>query len=169
MERVCFGVDPGIGRLGYGVVVQSGAIFRAREFGCLTTSPGKPPEQRIMKIYDELSLLVEKNMPDIFSVERLFFGKNRTTAESVFQVRGAVLLLAAKAGIPLVQPKPSEVKMAVCGNGRAEKGQVEGMISRILNMERPIGQDDAADALAIALTGLAMYNYSNLTKSGDGY
>jgi crossover junction endodeoxyribonuclease RuvC len=167
MKRVCFGVDPGIGRLGYGVVVQSGAIFRAREFGCLTTSPAKPPEQRIMQLYDELSVLVEKNAPDLFSVERLFFGNNRTTAESVFQVRGAVLLLAAKTGIPLVQPKPSEVKMAVCGNGRAEKGQVERMITRILNMDTPTGQDDAADALAIALTGLAMDNYSSLTKSGD--
>jgi hypothetical protein len=86
---------------------------------------------------------------------------------SLAAVSGAVLLLAAKTGIPLVQPKPSEVKMAVCGNGRAEKGQVERMITRILNMDNPTGQDDAADALAIALTGLAMDNYSSLTKSGD--
>jgi len=167
VKRICFGVDPGIGRLGYGVVGQSGLVYSAGDFGCLTTSSDKPTELRILQLYDELALLVEKNVPDIFSVEKLFFGSNRTTAESVFQVRGAVLLLAAKTGIPLIQPKPSEVKMAVCGNGRAEKGQVQRMISRILNMEAPPRQDDAADALAIALTGLAMHNYSSLTKSGD--
>jgi crossover junction endodeoxyribonuclease RuvC len=167
MARICFGVDPGIGRLGYGIVLQRGATYSSGHFGCLHTKAGTPVQERILYLFDQLDMLVEKTNPDLFSVERLFFGKNATTAEYVFQVRGVVLLLAAKHKIPLVQPKPSEVKMAVCGNGKAEKRQVQLMISRILNMGSVPCQDDAADALAIALTGLALSNYEIRSKSGD--
>ena len=97
----------------------------------------------------------------------MFFGKNTTTAENVFQVRGVVLLLAASYGIQVVQPKPSEVKLAICGNGRAEKRQVQMMVFRILNLASFPSQDDAADALAIAATGLAMSDFQIKTKSGD--
>ena len=167
MRRICLGIDPGLGRLGYGVAIEESSILRAGEFGCITTDPGTPVEVRILHIHEGLCPLLERTKPDLLSVERLFFGKNTTTAENVFQVRGVVLFLAARHGIPVVQPKPSEVKLAVCGNGRAEKSQVQKMVFRILQLESVPRQDDAADALAIAVTGLAMSDFRRKTKSGD--
>lgn len=167
MSRVCFGVDPGIGRLGYGVVIQSGASFSAGPYGCLVTSSDEPIEKRILRLFDALDALISEAAPDLVSVEKLYFGRNITTAENVLQVRGAVLLLAAKHNVHVVQPKPSEVKMAVCGNGRAEKRQVQLMVSRVLNMNDIPSQDDAADALAIAVTGLAIWNFQKKLESGD--
>ncbi len=166
MRRVCFGIDPGIGRLGYGVVVQEGAVLRPGVFGCITTYPSSPVEKRILQVCEKLEPLIQEASPDIMSVERLFFGRNTTTAENVFQVRGAVLLLAARQGIPVIQPKPAEVKIAVCGNGRAEKRQVQRMIFRILSMEDFPGQDDAADALGAAITGLAIFDLQRRTGNG---
>lgn len=166
-SRVCFGIDPGIGRLGYAVVIQTGASLSAGTYGCLVTSPDEPVERRILWLFNNLDVLIGKAGPDLVSVEKLYFGRNISTAENVFQVRGAVLLLAARHSIPVVQPKPSEVKMAVCGNGRAEKRQVQLMISRLLNMGNIPCQDDAADALAIAVTGLAIWNFHMKTESGD--
>jgi crossover junction endodeoxyribonuclease RuvC len=121
MRRVCLGIDPGLGRLGYGVVIEEKSVMRAGEFGCIATEPRTPVEARILQIHERLCPLIERSGPELLSVERLFFGRNTTTAENVFQIRGVVLLLAARYSIPLVQPKPSEVKLAVCGNGRAEK------------------------------------------------
>lgn len=167
MRRICLGIDPGLGRLGYGVAIEERSIIRAGEFGCITMEPGTPVEARILQIHEGLCPLIERTNPELLSVERLFFGKNSTTAENVFQVRGVVLFLAARHGIPVVQPKPSEVKLAVCGNGRAEKAQVQKMVFRILRLESVPRQDDAADALAIAVTGLAMSSFRMKTKSGD--
>jgi len=167
MGRICLGIDPGIGRLGYGVVFQQGAKYSAGPYGCLFTSSRDPMEERILSLFDRVDSLISELNPDLLSVERLFFGRNSTTAEYVFQIRGTMLLLAARHKIFLVEPKPAEVKMSVCGNGRAEKIQVQQMISRILDMGSVPCQDDAADALAIAVTGLALWDFQKKTKSGD--
>ena len=167
MPRVCLGIDPGLGRLGYGIVVQEGSLLRAGEFGCICTEPKISVEKRILQIHERLGSIIGKFNPEIVSVERLFFGKNPTTAENVFQVRGVVLLVAASYRIQVVQPKPSEVTLAICGNGTAEKLQVQMMVFRILNLASFPSQDDAADALAIAATGLAMSDFQIKTKSGD--
>ena len=90
------------------------------------------------------------------SVERLYFGQNRTTAEAVWQARGAVLLLSAQYDLPLVEPKPSEVKLTVCGTGVAEKRQVQRMVQHLLGLPEIPRPDDTADALGIALAGLAI-------------
>ncbi len=90
------------------------------------------------------------------SVERLYFGQNRTTAEAVWQVRGAILLLGAQYRLPIIEPKPSEVKLTVCGDGTAEKRQVQLMIQQLLNLPEIPRPDDTADALGIALAGLAI-------------
>ena len=125
MRRTCLGIDPGLGRLGYGIAIEERSILSAGEFGCIMTDPRAPVEARILQIHEGLCPLIERTNHELLSVERLFFGRNTTTAENVFQVRGVVLFLAARHGIPVVQPKPSEVKLAVCGNGRAEKSQVQ--------------------------------------------
>ena len=98
------------------------------------------------------------------SVERLFFGRNITTAEFVWQARGVVMLLAAQKGLKVLEPKPSQIKLAVCGTGGADKTQVQRMIQRLLGLDAPPSPDDVADALAAALAGLAYYD-SNL-KAG---
>ena len=90
------------------------------------------------------------------SIERLYFGQNRTTAEAVWQARGAMLLLGAQYNLPVIEPKPSEVKLTVCGDGTAEKRQVQLMVQQILKLPEIPRPDDTADALGIALAGLAI-------------
>ncbi|MBP5212166.1 MAG: crossover junction endodeoxyribonuclease RuvC [Pyramidobacter sp.] len=153
---VCLGIDPGIGRLGWGLVSQSGGTFTALSYGCLETPPHQETPIRIKALYDGVREQIETCSPHFMSVERLFFGQNRTTAEAVWQVRGAILLLSAQYRLPLVEPKPSEVKLTVCGDGNAEKRQVQRMIQQILGLPEIPRPDDTADALGIALAGLAI-------------
>ena len=106
---VCLGIDPGIGRLGWGVVSQTGGTYTALAYGCLETPPHEETPIRIKALYDGVREQIERCSPHFMSVERLYFGQNRTTAEAVWQARGAVLLLSAQYDLPLVEPKPSEV------------------------------------------------------------
>ncbi|MBP5211275.1 MAG: crossover junction endodeoxyribonuclease RuvC, partial [Pyramidobacter sp.] len=108
---VCLGIDPGIGRLGWGVVSQMGGTYKALAYGCLETPPHEETPIRIKALYDGVREQIERCSPHFMSVERLYFGHNRTTAEAVWQARGAVLLLSAQYRLPLVEPKPSEVKL----------------------------------------------------------
>ena len=153
---VCLGIDPGIGRLGYGFVCQSGSSYQALHYGCLETPPHQDTPIRIKALYDGVREQIENCSPHFMSIERLYFGQNRTTAEMVWQARGAVLLLGAQYNLPIVEPKPSEVKLTVCGDGTAEKRQVQRMIQQLLNLPEIPRPDDTADALGIALAGLAI-------------
>ena len=153
---VCLGIDPGIGRLGWGLVRQSGGSYTALAYGCLETPPHQETPIRIKALYDGVREQIETCSPHFMSVERLFFGQNRTTAEAVWQARGAILLLSAQYCLPLVEPKPSEVKLTVCGDGNAEKRQVQRMIQQLLGLDEIPRPDDTADALGIALAGLAI-------------
>lgn len=153
---VCLGIDPGIGRLGYGFVCQSGSSYRALAYGCLETPPHQDTSVRIKALYDGVREQIENCSPHFMSVERLYFGQNRTTAEAVWQVRGAILLLGAQYRLPVIEPKPSEMKLTVCGDGTAEKRQVQLMIQQLLNLPEIPRPDDTADALGIALAGLAI-------------
>ena len=153
---VCLGIDPGIGRLGWGVVSQTGGTYTALAYGCLETPPHEETPIRIKALYDGVREQIERCSPHFMSVERLYFGQNRTTAEAVWQARGAVLLLSAQYGLPLVEPKPSEVKLTVCGTGVAEKRQVQRMVQHLLGLPEIPRPDDTADALGIALAGLAI-------------
>ncbi len=153
---VCLGIDPGIGRLGWGVVRQAGGTYTALDYGCLETPPRQETPIRIQALYEGVREQIENCSPHFMSVERLYFGQNRTTAEAVWQARGAILLLGAQYRLPVVEPKPAEVKMTVCGDGNAEKRQVQLMIQRILGLPEVPRPDDTADALGIALAGLAI-------------
>jgi crossover junction endodeoxyribonuclease RuvC len=156
---ICLGIDPGVGLLGYGVVSQAGDRMKAIDYGAVATDPGLPLCGRLCEIYSAVSRKIEEHKPDVIAVERLFFGRNRTTAEMVFQARGVVLLAASLVGRVPYEPKPSEVKLAVCGNGAAEKQQVQGMVRCLLGLDETPRPDDAADALAIAITGLSLAVY----------
>jgi crossover junction endodeoxyribonuclease RuvC len=145
--------------MGYGLVRQRGSSVQAICWGCLETGPETPFVQRLLYLYDALGERLDDCSPDFMCVERLFFGRNITTAEYVWQARGVVLLLAAQRNLPVLEPKPNQIKMAVCGTGTADKTQIQRMIQKVLGLDEIPKPDDAADALAIALTGLAFYKH----------
>ncbi|HPI97845.1 MAG TPA: crossover junction endodeoxyribonuclease RuvC [Synergistales bacterium] len=160
----CLGIDPGLGRMGYGLVCINTHQYRVIGFGCIETPPKTDVALRIHTIYDSLRTHIEQWKPDILSVEKLFFGRNITTAENVWQARGTVLLLAAQYGIPYYEPKPTQVKNAICGTGNAGKIQIQRMLQRLLDLSDIPRPDDAADALAIAITGLALHSFETRRK-----
>ena len=129
-------------RVGYGAVVQSGFRLRALNYGCVETSPDMKFTERLLEIYTRLQEQIESCRPDLVSVERLFFGRNTTTAEYVWQARGVVMLLAAMHDLPVIEPKPNQIKLALCGTGDADKVQVQRMVQRFLALEA-IPQPDA--------------------------
>ena len=159
------GIDPGLGTLGYGVVSQFGSSLICETYGVIKTPAKLSLAQRLSCLYNELRTRAEEFPPDMVAVEKLFFGRNVTTADMIWQARGVVLLFAAQLGCEPYEIKPSEVKLAVCGYGGAEKGQVQGMVAHLLGLEKNPSPDDAADALAIAIAGLAMRHYDqNILK-----
>ncbi len=160
------GIDPGLGTLGYGVVSQYGSALRCEDYGVIKTPSGMSLASRLASLYFELKLKTEEFPPDMVAVEKLFFGRNTTTAEMVWQARGVVLLLSAQLGLEPYEIKPNEVKLAVCGYGGAEKGQVQGMVAHLLGLSKNPSPDDAADALAIAVAGLAVHTYNSNVMKG---
>ncbi len=155
---VCLGIDPGLARVGYGAVMQSGFKLQALNYGCIETKPDMNFTERLLKIYNDLQEQIKICEPDLISVERLFFGRNTTTAEFVYQARGVVMLAAAQNNLKVVEPKPNQIKLALCGTGTAVKTQVQGMVQRFLALKEIPRPDDTADALAAAITGLALIN-----------
>ena len=148
---IVLGIDPGTASLGYGIVDRTGGRLRSVDYGCLTTGPDMPLPERLLAIQDGLPELLELHQPSVLAVERLFFSRNVQTAFAVGQARGAVLVAAARAGVPVREATPSEVKVAVSGDGRADKEQIGRMVQLVLGLERVPTPDDAADALAVAI------------------
>lgn len=146
------GIDPGIGRMGWGVIETQGAKCNVQNFGCIETSQKLSEAERIKQIYGELTAIFEEEKPEAVAIEELFFSKNVTTAFSVGQARGIALLVAAQHSVPITPYNPGEVKVAVTGYGKAEKRQIGQMVKAILHLEKLPKLDDTTDALAIALT-----------------
>lgn len=153
----CIGIDPGLGRMGVATVLQDGRSFRLLSCGCIETPPREEMSSRLDIIFRKLGEQIENCSPDFMSVEKLFFGRNITTAESVWQARGVVLLLAARFGLPVFEPKPAQIKLAVCGYGTAPKEQVQRMVQRLLGLRDLPRPDDAADAIGAAITGFSLF------------
>lgn len=145
------GIDPGLGRMGWGVIEVQNSEFKMIECGCIETKAG-PEEKRIEQIYVQLKAIIDDLDPDVLAVEKLFFGRNVTTAFMVGQARGVVLLLAAQSKLPVFEYGPGEVKVAVTGYGKADKNQIGQMVKAILKLKTLPKLDDTTDALAIALT-----------------
>ncbi|MEZ4561626.1 MAG: crossover junction endodeoxyribonuclease RuvC [Thermomicrobiales bacterium] len=144
------GFDPGTARLGYGVIA-SDPDPRAIDYGIIATDAGLSMAQRLVEIHEAVTELIQVFRPDAVAVERLFFAQNVTTAMTVGQARGVVLLAAAQRGLPVAEYAPSEVKQAVVGYGKADKRQIQEMVRIMLGLEAVPRPDDAADALAIAI------------------
>jgi crossover junction endodeoxyribonuclease RuvC len=145
------GIDPGLSRCGYGAVAGRAGDSHAVAYGVLTTAPGEPLPERLAQLAAELEALVAELAPCALAVERVLFQNNARTAISVGQASGLALVAAARAGIPVTQYSPNEVKLAVAGHGGAEKEQVQLMVTRLLRLETVPRPPDAADALALAL------------------
>ena len=145
------GIDPGIGRCGWGIVEAQGSKLKARDFGCIETKPNGKVEDRLLIISKEIEKLIKEYKPDSMAIEELFFGANSKTAFIVGQARGVILLAAAKNKVPVAIYTPLQVKMAVTGYGRAEKNQIGQMVKVILKLEKIPKMDDTSDALAVAL------------------
>ena len=145
------GIDPGSAICGYGLIELVNGKLTAENFGVITTSPKARMQDRLLKIHTELDALIKNYRPEIMGVEKLFFGRNATTAIPVGQARGIVLLCAAQNNLDIIEITPNEVKQSITGYGGADKAQVISMVTKILNLPEPPKPDDAADALAIAI------------------
>lgn len=144
------GIDPGVSRCGYGAVVRERGGARAVACGVIRTPPGDPLPARLATLADELAALVAQFRPSALAVERVLFQHNARTAMSVGQASGLALVAAARAGVPVVEYSPNEVKLAVTGDGRADKRAVQAMVARLLRLPSIPEPADAADALALA-------------------
>lgn len=150
MTRI-LGIDPGFATIGFGLISSERGAFRLLQYGTITTPANLEFSKRLVMIYDDMTSLLEALRPDAVAVEELFWGHNVTTGIGVSHGRGVILLAVAKAGIPLFEYTPMQVKQAVVGYGKAEKRQVMDMTRRLLKIDRVPRPDDAADALALAL------------------
>lgn len=148
---VVLGIDPGTAHTGYGVVVSRGSALAALDGGVIDTAAGQPLERRLAHIHAKVCDLIAEHRPDAVSIEELYFGQNSRSAFAVGQARGVVLLSAGMNGLPCFSYTPQQVKQAVCGSGRAEKGQVQRMVGALLSLSEPPEPDHAADALAVAI------------------
>lgn len=158
------GIDPGIGRCGWGVIDAQLSKYKALEFGCIETSPKKEIPERLKEIYAEVSKIIKTYKPDALSIEELFFNTNAKTAFVVGQARGVILLTAAQSNLKIAIYTPLQVKMALTGYGHAEKSQVGKMVKSLLSLKEVPKPDDTADALAIALTFAFSNKFSKLAK-----
>ncbi len=149
------GIDPGLSRCGYGAVSQGAGGLTARAIGVIRTAPSDPLPQRLAELQGELRSLIAELQPDVVAVERIFFQNNVRTAMSVGQASGLAMAEAVAAGCQVVQYSPNEVKLAVTGDGAADKQQVQMMVQRLLGLAAPPKPADAADAAALALCHLA--------------
>lgn len=145
------GIDPGIATIGFGVVDTVGCTQTLVRCGVITTPAGQALSVRLDQIYGDMQRLLTAFSPEAMAVEELFFNTNITTGISVAHGRGVILLAGCRAGVPIFEYTPLQVKQAVVGYGRAEKAQVIDMVRRILKMKEAPKPDDAADAVAIAL------------------
>lgn len=148
---IVIGIDPGLATVGFGVIKTDAEKVTPISYGCIRTSANKQTPQRLLEIFNEITILFEKYNPDAAAVEKLFFSKNVTNGLSVSEARGVIFLAAQQQNIPIFEYTPNQVKQAITGSGRADKKQVQEMIRRLLGLDEIPQPDDAADGLSIAL------------------
>ena len=165
------GVDPGTAIVGYSIVDFEKGKYEIIDYGCIYTHKDEDMPYRLEKIYNELETLIKLWKPNDMAIEELFFFKNQKTVIKVGQARGVIMLCGQKNNLDLFSYTPLQVKMGVAGYGRADKAQIQEMVKLILKMDEIPKPDDAADALALAIThinskkGLGSFaRGDNLTK-----
>lgn len=167
LTQIVLGIDPGTATTGYGVVGRTtDDVFVLLACGVIRTHPGTAMHLRLLELYQDLGRIIHEFRPDVMAVEKLFFGRNVTTAITVGQARGTILLAAATAGVALAEYTPAEIKQAITGYGNADKQQIQQMVQYLLELDDIPRPDDAADGVAIALCHLQASRYQALTGSG---
>jgi crossover junction endodeoxyribonuclease RuvC len=146
------GIDPGTGILGFGVIDTEKGKVKLVDAGVIRTPVHEDDSVRLLTIYDELTEIIGHTKPELMSVEKLFFARNVTTAMTVAQARGGVLLCGMQAKLQIHEFTPMQIKLAVTGYGKADKKQMQEMVRVHLALKTIPKPDDAADALAAALT-----------------
>jgi crossover junction endodeoxyribonuclease RuvC len=151
------GIDPGLARVGYGVIdvepregKQEG-VQRMIDCGIIRTDPGRSEGERMVEIASDLRQIIRIHQPELASVEKFFFYRSSNTI-AVVQARGVVIMTLTRFGLPIVEFPPMQIKQALTGHGHADKDEVLEAVMRELNLDTPPRPDDAADALAVALT-----------------
>lgn len=145
------GIDPGTGILGFGVI-DVGSSMQMVDAGVITTPAHTPLDERLVEIYDGLTKLIAETKPQVMSIEKLFFARNVTTAMSVSHARGVAMLAGKKAGLDVSEYTPLQIKQVLTGYGKADKKQMQEMVRLQLGLKTIPKPDDAADALAAAIT-----------------
>ncbi|MFZ3009506.1 MAG: crossover junction endodeoxyribonuclease RuvC [Candidatus Microsaccharimonas sp.] len=146
------GIDPGTGILGFGVIDVRGSKLTLVEAGVIRTPAHTAHAERLEEIFDGLTEIIESTKPQAFSIEKLFFTKNITTAMSVAEARGVAILVARKVGLSIAEYTPLQIKQTLTGYGKADKKQVQEMVRIQLGLKEVPKPDDCADALAAAIT-----------------
>ena len=157
------GIDPGTASLGYGFVREreDGSLQHV-DHGVIRTPADMPMAQRLGRIHDALTASIAQYRPDRAAVEELFFARNVTTAITVAQARGVVLLTLQIAKLPIAEYKPNFIKQSVAGYGGADKAQMQEMVRLLLDLDEAPRPDDASDALAAAITDLHSYRLHSI-------
>jgi len=160
---IILGIDPGIATTGYGVIELQVTSYKLQviDYGCIKTSLKLSFSERLLKIYNEIVTIIKKYKPARIGVESVYFAKNVKTAMKVSEARGVVMLAAGRLGIPVFELTPLQVKQALTSYGQASKLQVQEMVKRILNLKEIPRPDDAADALAVAITCAQTKHYES--------
>lgn len=148
------GIDPGLATIGVGLLeARSHTDIDVIDWLTITTASGLPSPERLRELAQDLKGIIEQTKPELAVVERLFFATNERTAIDVAQARGVILRELAVAAIPILEPSPLQLKLAITGDGKADKTQVQAMLMRLLPLKEIPKPDDAADALALAIYG----------------
>ena len=159
-SQIVIGIDPGYDRCGFGIIKGSGMDWVSVGYGVINTKADVDFSERLRELAEDFESILKKYKPDHVIIEELFFAKSTTTALKVAEARGVLRMLAAKKGIEVIEVKPNEVKLALTGSGRAEKRQVQEMVKTTLKLKKVPTPDDAADALAVAITGATKASYA---------
>lgn len=152
-KKIVLGFDPGYERCGFGVILVDGGNVKSLGHGVVKTKAGVDFCFRLREVAEDVESILDKFKPDEVVIEDLFFAQSKNNALKVAEVRGVLRLLATKRGILVKEVKPTEVKLALTGDGRADKKQVQEMVKRIFGFVAVPKPDDAADALAVAYAG----------------
>jgi crossover junction endodeoxyribonuclease RuvC len=162
------GLDPGTAIVGFGFIDQIGSRLVPVQYGSIRTDSDTEAGVRLKQIYDALMQLIEQYKPEAVAIEKLFFNRNVTTALSVGQSRGVMMLAAVQNGLPIAEYTPLQVKQAVVGYGQAEKKQVQEMTRIFLNLNAVPKPDDVADALAVAICHAHSFSFQQKIQTSVG-
>lgn len=149
---IILGVDPGLARLGWSIVKNNENKQKLIDYGCITTSQKDDVNKRLLIIYQKLEHIIKKYKPDIACLEKLFFNTNAKTAFIVGEARGVIKICSLLHKIPIMEFTPLQIKSTITGYGRADKNQIQQMVKTLLKLENIPKPDDAADAIAVALS-----------------